>query len=99
MQQGREHWLHIRAEFGRRDPDMQFVANAATLLMRSADPIGLLGSGPEQAQATGADGALLVDRPKAMGMIPLAAVIAGPLPNRNRRTLSIRAERAGLTSP
>jgi hypothetical protein len=56
------------------------VDGVATLLMLDAPSVGLLGSDPEQAQATAADGALFVDRTKAMGMIARVVVVAGPLP-------------------
>jgi hypothetical protein len=56
------------------------VDGVATLHMPDAASVGLLGSDPEQAKATAADGALFVDRSKAMGMIARVVVVAGPLP-------------------
>ncbi|HET8521685.1 MAG TPA: EthD domain-containing protein [Thermomicrobiales bacterium] len=75
-----------------RDPDAQTAAGkaagiaidtvdgVATLHMAGTASVGLLGSDPEQAKATAADGALFVDRSKAMGMIARVVVVAGPLP-------------------
>lgn len=48
--------------------------------MADAHAVALLGSDPEHAKATAADGALFVDRSKAMGMIARLVVVAGPLP-------------------
>jgi hypothetical protein len=74
-----------------RDPDAQAAAaqaagvaidtvdGVATLHFAGPETIALLGSDPEQARATAADGALFVDRSKAMGMIARLVVIAGPL--------------------
>jgi hypothetical protein len=56
------------------------VDGVATLQMADARAVSLLGSDPEQARATAEDGALFVDRTKAMGMIARVVVIAGPLP-------------------
>lgn len=56
------------------------VDGVATLLMPDEHAVSLLGSNPEHGQATAADGALFVDRTKAMGMISRVVVAAGPLP-------------------
>jgi hypothetical protein len=56
------------------------VDGVATLHMPGPVAVALLGSDPEQAKATAADGALFVDRTKAMGMIARVVVAAGPLP-------------------
>jgi hypothetical protein len=56
------------------------VDGVATLLMPDEHAVFLLGSDPEHGKATAADGALFVDRTKAMGMIARVVVVAGPLP-------------------
>jgi hypothetical protein len=74
-----------------RDPEAQTAAakaagvaidtvdGVAQLTFINAESIKLLGSNPGLAAATAADGALFVDRTKAMGNFAHVVVLAGPL--------------------
>ena len=55
------------------------VDGDAQLLFADERAVALMGTDPEQAKATAADGALFVDRSKAMGMIAHVVATAGPL--------------------
>jgi hypothetical protein len=55
------------------------VDGVATLLFPDARGIRLLGTDPEHSRKTAEDGALFVDRTKAMGNISHVVAVAGPL--------------------
>jgi hypothetical protein len=55
------------------------VDGVATLIWADKTGIGLIGSDPEHSRKTAEDGALFVDRTKAMGNISHIVAVAGPL--------------------
>jgi hypothetical protein len=59
--------------------EIDTVDGDAQLLFADAQAVALLGTDPEHAAATAADGARFVDRSKAMGMIAHVVATAGPL--------------------